>query len=104
MTRRRLLLGMRDAERGRGDEEFALIAADGVQVERVVRLFEKEPHLEIVGFSGFGSEVGHGERTGTILEPRLPVDAEMVLSRLGREEEIRAALVGSHWNSTSPEE
>ena len=91
-----LLLGMRDAERGRGDQVFAFVAVDGVEGERVLASLKNESRPEIVDSSGFGREVGHGERPGAIVEPRLPVHAEMVFAGTGREEDIRTALAGSN--------
>src|SRR5580704_5864350 len=91
-----LLFGMRYAEAGRRDQVFAFVAIDGVEGEGVPGIWHEDESLpEVVGFSLVGGEVGHGEGAGAIFEPRLPVDTEMVFAGSDREEEIRAALVGS---------
>lgn len=87
---------MRDAERGSSDQVFAFIAVDRFQIEGIVAFSGKEALAEVVDFSFFRGEVCHGKGSGTYFEPRLPVNAEMVLAGIGGDEEIRTAVSSSH--------
>lgn len=62
----------------------------------------KNSFPEVIDLPFFRREIGHSKGTRTRLQPRLPVDAEMVLARSKRKKEVRTPLIRSNPHAIHP--
>ena len=77
---RNLLLGMRNAEGGRCDEKFPLVAIDGIEIEREDAACAQKADTEVVNVPRFSGKVRQSKDLRAHSKPRLPVYADVALA------------------------